>query len=98
MNPMPSRKQRPRFIDPFQPAHIRRLVKEFGSPLLIVDCGRIRGQSRKWRKACPGVAPHHALKPMPHPAVVTTGMEEGGWLDLATTGEVHLVHRLGADP
>src|SRR3954470_11141004 len=35
---------------------------------------------------------------MPHPAVVTTVMEEGGFLDLATTGEVHLVHRLGADP
>jgi len=98
MNPMPSRKQRPRFIDPFQPAHIRRLVKEFGSPLLIVDCERVRVQYRKLRKALPGVDLHYALKPMPHPAVVTTVMEEGGFLDLATTGEVHLVHRLGADP
>jgi len=82
-------KQRPRFIDPFQPAHIRRLVKEFGSPLLIVDCERIRVQFRKLRKALPGVDLHYALKPMPHPLSSRPVMEEGGWLDLADYGEVH---------
>jgi ornithine decarboxylase len=95
---MPSRIRRSRFIDPFQPAHVRRLVKEFGSPLLILDAERIRVQFRKLRKALPGVDLHYALKPMPHPAVVQTVMQEGGFLDLATTGEVHLVQRLGADP
>jgi len=95
---MPSRTRRPRFIDPFQPAHIRRLVKEFGSPLLILDAERVRVQFRKLRKALPGVDLHYALKPMPHPAVVRTVIEEDGYLDLATTGEVHLVRRLGVDP
>src|SRR5262249_48509042 len=38
------------------------------------------------------------LKPMPHPAVVETVLAEGGFLDLATTGEVQLVQRLGVDP
>src|SRR5215469_9887149 len=90
--------RRTRFIDPFQPAEVRLLVKEFGSPLLILDCERVRVQYRKLRKALPGVDLHYALKPMPHPAVVQTVMEEGGYLDLATTGEVHLVQRLGADP
>src|SRR5579859_5759213 len=89
---------RARFIDPFQPAQIRRLVKEFGSPLLIVDAERVRVQFRKLRKALPGVDLHYALKPMPHPAVVQTVMDEGGFLDLATTGEIQLVQRLGADP
>ena len=98
MNPMPTRNRRPRFIDPFQPAHIRRLVKEFGSPLLILDSERVRVQFRKLRKALPGVDLHYALKPMPHPAVVQTVLQEGGFLDLATTGEVHLAQRLGADP
>jgi ornithine decarboxylase len=87
-----------RFIDPFQPAEVRRLVKEFGSPLLILDCERVRVQYRKLRKALPGVDLHYALKPMPHPAVVNTVIAEGGFLDLATTGEVHLVERLGVDP
>ena len=87
--------RRPRFIDPFQPAEIRRLVAEFGSPLLILDCERVRVQMRKLKKALPHVALHYALKPMPHPAVVQTVLEEGGSLDLATTGEVQLVERLG---
>ncbi len=87
-----------RFIDPFQPAEIRRLVKEFGSPLVILDCERVRVQYRKLRKALPGVDLHYALKPMPHPAVVNTIIAEGGFLDLATTGEVQLVERLGVSP
>jgi ornithine decarboxylase len=90
--------RRPRFIDPFQPAEIRRLVREFGSPLVILDCERVRVQFRKLRKALPRVDVHYALKPMPHPAVVRTVIAEGGYLDLATTGEVQLVRRLGISP
>lgn len=95
---MPKPTSRPRYIDPFQPAEIRRLVREFGSPLLVLDCERVRAQYRKLRKALPGVDLHYALKPMPHAAVVQTVLEAGGWLDLATTGEVQLVARMGVDP
>ncbi len=86
------------FIDPFQPAEVRRLVATFGSPLLIVDCERVRGQYRRLARALPGVDLHYALKPLPHPAVVRTIAQLGGFLDLATTGEVQLVTRLGLDP
>jgi len=92
----PSRKSS--LIDPFQPREIRRLVREFGSPLLIVDCERVRRQYRELQRALPGVDLHYALKPLPHPAVVRTVLEEGGFLDLATTGEVELVARMGVDP
>ena len=88
----------PRWIDPFEPRHIRRLVAEFGSPLLVVDCERVRRQYRALHRALPGVDLHYALKPLPHPAVVNTIVELGGFLDLATTGEVELVTRLGVDP
>jgi ornithine decarboxylase len=88
----------PRFIDPFEPAQIRRLAREFGSPLLILDCARVRTQYRALRRALPGVDLHYALKPMPHPALVRAVIEEGGWLDLATTGEVQLVAALGVAP
>ena len=90
--------RRSRFVDPFQPAEVRRLVREFGTPLLILDCERVRVQYRKLQAALPRVALHYALKPMPHAAVVRTVLEEGGSLDLATTGEVQLVRRLGVDP
>jgi ornithine decarboxylase len=89
---------RARFIDPFQPSEVRRLVREFGSPLLILDCERVRVQFRKLKKALPHVALHYALKPLPHPAVVRTVIGEGGFLDLATTGEVQLVEKLGVAP
>jgi ornithine decarboxylase len=95
---MPTRARATRFIDPFQPEQIRRLVAEFGSPLLIVDCQRVRMQLRKLQKALPKVDLHYALKPLPHPAVVQVVMDEGGYLDLATTGEVQLVKSLGASP
>jgi ornithine decarboxylase len=90
--------RRPRFIDPFQPVEIRRLVREFGSPLLILDCERVRVQLRKLKNALPHVALHYALKPLPHPAVVQTVIAEGCFLDLATTGEVQLVANLGVAP
>ena len=86
---------KPRFIDPFTEEHLRRLVAEFGSPLLIVDCARVRSQYRALHRALPGVDLHYALKPLPHAAVVQTVVEQGGWLDLATTGEVQLARRLG---
>jgi ornithine decarboxylase len=88
----------PRFIDPFEPQHIRRLVQEFGSPLLIVDCARVRAQYRKLRRALPHVAMHYALKPLPLAAVVRTIIAEGGGLDLATSGEIALAASLGVDP
>ena len=77
---------------------MRRLVREFGSPLLILDCERVRAQFRSLHKALPHVDLHYALKPLPHPAVVRTVLGEGGFLDLATTGEVQLVARLGVAP
>ena len=77
---------------------MRRLVSEFGSPILILDCARVRLQYRKLRRALPGVDLHYALKPLPHAAVIQTVIEQGGWLDLATSGEVQLVQQLGVDP
>ena len=84
-------------IDPFQPDQIRRLVREFGSPLLIIDCERIRTQYRKLRRALPRVQLHYALKPLPHAAVVRVIAELGGRMDLATTGEIELLQSLGIE-
>ena len=86
------------YIDPFQPEEVKRLVATYGSPLLIIDCERVRAQYRRLHKALPGVDLHYALKPLPAAAVVRTIAKMGGWLDLATTGEVQLVTRLGLDP
>jgi ornithine decarboxylase len=85
-------------IDPFEPAQIKRLVAEFGSPLLIIDCERVREQYHRLRAALPGVDLFYALKPLPHPAVVATLAELGAYFDLASSGEVGVVRELGIAP
>jgi ornithine decarboxylase len=91
-------KDKARIIDPFDPKEVRRLVTRYGSPLLVIDCERIRAQYRRLHKALPGVELHYALKPLPHPAVIRTLAALGSRFDLATTGEVQLVSRLGIAP
>lgn len=85
-------------IDPFQRSEIERLTREFGSPLLIIDCERVRQQYQQLQAALPGVDLHYALKPLPHPAVVATLRDEGAWFDLATTGEIDVVRAQGVGP
>ena len=72
-------------------ALIETSVEQFGAPLLMLDCDVIRQQYRALHSALPTVTLHFALKPLPHPAVVRTLMQEGASFDLATTGEVELV-------
>ncbi len=82
-------------LDPFVPDEVERLVGLYGSPLLILDCERIRRQYRQLSSALPGVELHYALKPLPHPAVIRTLHELGAKFDLATSGEIALVDSLG---
>lgn len=79
-------------------AEIRQLAARFGSPLLVVDCERVRRQYRALSNALPGVDLHYALKPLPHASVVASLREEGAFFDLATTGEVELVKAQGIAP
>jgi ornithine decarboxylase len=81
--------------EPFSRAAIEQLVAQFGSPLLIVDAARVRHQYRRLQAALPGVALHYALKPLPAAAVVQVLAAEGACFDLATSGEVDIVRRLG---
>ena len=80
--------------DPFARQSIERLVRRYGSPLFVIDADRVRRQYRRLAAALPGVDLHYALKPLPHPAVITTLQAEGAYFDLATNGEVELVKRL----
>ncbi len=84
--------------DPFAPESIRHLTARYGSPLLIIDAERVRGQYRRLAAALPGVDLHYALKPLPHPSVIETLCAEGAFFDLATNGEVELVRRLKVAP
>ncbi len=75
--------------------HINALVAQFGTPLMVLDCQNVRDQFHALQAALPGVDLHYALKPLPHPAVVSTLLAEGAYFDLATNGEVDLVAAVG---
>ena len=84
--------------DPFCEDSIRHLVQRYGSPLLVIDAERVRGQYRQLAAALPGVDLHYALKPLPHRSVVETLLAEGAYFDLASNGEIDMVRRAGVGP
>jgi ornithine decarboxylase len=85
-------------LDPFAPDQIQRLVREFGSPLLILDCARVRARLRRLRPALRGVELHYALAALPHAAVVRALRQERVGFDVSTTSELQLVQALGVEP
>jgi ornithine decarboxylase len=74
---------------------LRALAARHGTPLLVVDCDVVRRQYQALRRALPRVDLYYALKPLPHPAVVTTLAAAGAGFDVATTGELRLVRKAG---
>lgn len=76
----------------------RELAARHGTPLLVLDCDRIRAQYGRLVQALPGVTHHYAIKALPNEAVVRTLAECGASFDLATNGEVEMVERLGVEP
>jgi ornithine decarboxylase len=84
--------------EPYQPDALAALADQFGSPLFVIDCARLRRQYRALAAALPGVDLHYALKPLPDRTVVQILAQEGAWFDLATNGEVDLVRDAGIPP
>jgi ornithine decarboxylase len=84
--------------DPYQAEALSALADQFGSPLFVIDCARLRRQYRALAAALPGVDLHYALKPLPDRTVVQVLAQEGAWFDLATNGEVDLVRDAGIPP
>ena len=73
----------------------RALVQEHDSPLLVLDCERVRAQYRRLGAALPGVDLHFAIKALPHLAVIATLDEEGSFFDVASLGELRMLTTLG---
>jgi ornithine decarboxylase len=86
------------WIDPAEPGEVARLAATFGSPLLVIDCERVRAQYRRLASALPGVDLHYALKPLPAPVVVEALGGIGAFFDLATSGEIDVVRAAGIAP
>jgi ornithine decarboxylase len=76
-------------------ARLRELVDQHGSPLMVLDCDRVRTQYRRLAAALPGVDLHFAIKALPHAAVVATLRAEQSYFDFSSRGELALLTALG---
>jgi ornithine decarboxylase len=76
----------------------QNLVAEHGSPLMVLDCEVLRQRYRELCRALPGVRMFYAIKSLSALPVLETLQAEGSGFDVATTGEIRLLEKIGADP
>ena len=74
------------------------LVKEYGSPLLVLDCNTLRNQYRRLKNALPRVDLYFAIKALPNETVIDVLNKEGCHFDIATQGEVRLLEKNHVPP
>lgn len=74
--------------------YYRSLVKQHGSPLLVVNRSKILQQYNTLKSYLPGVAFYYAIKAFPHPEVLHLLAEAGCHFDVASEGEIDLLKQL----
>ena len=69
------------------------LVREHGSPLLVLDTDRVTTQLLALRRELPDVQLHFAMTALPHPAVIRAVDAFGASFSVASRGEIDLLER-----
>jgi ornithine decarboxylase len=72
----------------------RQLVREHGSPLLVMDADVVRTQYRTLQAALPGVQIYYAIKSLAHPAILLQLSQMDSGFDMASSGEIELIRQL----
>ena len=67
--------------------NLRRLIAQHGTPLFILDHGRIRDNYRIFKKNLPRVQCYYAIKANSHPEIIKTLFHEGSSFDVASYNE-----------
>lgn len=74
--------------------YYQSLVKQHGSPLLVVSRSGLLQQYNTLKSYLPGVAFYYAIKAFPHPEVIRLLAEAGCHFDVASEGEIDLLRPL----
>jgi ornithine decarboxylase len=72
---------------------LKKLAKENGTPLFVIDHDELRKNYRQFRRHLPRVQVYFAVKANPDPAIVQTLFEEGASFDVASMPEFMIVHQ-----
>ena len=82
-------------LQQFDRATLHELVSQHETPFMVLDLDQVAFQYRVLTQALPGVKLFYAVKSLSHPEVIKRLQSLGCGFDLATSGEVALVQRLG---
>ncbi len=74
------------------PAGLRRLAKEHGTPLFVVDHAVLRKNYARFKRLLPRVQAYYAVKANPDPAIIKTLYEAGASFDVASMPEFLIVY------
>jgi len=66
---------------------LRKLSRQHGTPVFILDHCQIRANYRVFRKNLPRVQCYYAIKANPHPEIIRTLFDEGASFDVASYNE-----------
>ncbi|HZN39924.1 MAG TPA: type III PLP-dependent enzyme [Planctomycetota bacterium] len=73
-------------------AQLKKLAKEHGTPLFVLDHDELRANYRTFKKHLPRVQAYYAVKANSDPAIVKTFYDAGASFDVASLPEFKLVH------
>ncbi|MBI3795032.1 MAG: type III PLP-dependent enzyme [Nitrospinae bacterium] len=79
-------------------ALIRKMVKQYGSPLMLIQRSVLAKQYNTFKKRLPFVTPFYAIKANPNPEIIKTFVKLGSGFDVASGTEMEWVLRAGASP
>ncbi len=73
-------------------AHLKKLAKQHGTPLFVVDHDELRANYAMFKRYLPRVQAYYAVKANSNPEIVKTFYEAGASFDVASLPEFMLVH------
>lgn len=74
-------------------ARLKKLAKEHGTPLFVIDHAALRKAYRLFRRHLPRVQVYYAVKANPDPEIVRTLFKEGASFDVASMPEFMIVYK-----
>ena len=77
---------------------IRKMIKQHGTPLMLIQHKVLAKQIAQFRKRLSFVEPYYAIKSNPHPEIIKTFVQLGAGFDVASATEIDWVLRAGAKP
>lgn len=76
---------------------VEALAARYGSPLLVLSLDEVKKNYNVLQEHMPRVKVHYAIKANPHPEILKVMAALGSSFDVASDGEIRLLHEMGVD-